>query len=133
MMAGEGRFSGRRCPNCGAELLTDGRGFWCNNVNGLNPCHDRAESETDLANYQPGAVVQTKPAEADKLKFEMYLKCENGHEQTIIYSGLDRPTVEAIAGLLDASSPMYVYPVGPDSLIGRCGICRGEITAEVRG
>lgn len=129
-MIGEGKWSGRRCPNCGVELLTDGRAFWCVNVNTLNPCGYKAESETDLANYQTGAAVQTKPAEAKPV--EMYLRCENGHDQVIIVRGLDLDTVKGMAGLIDGTSPMYVYPPGPESMIGKCGICRGKIMSEVR-
>ena len=38
---------------------------------------------------------------------------------------------ETFAGLIDGTSRHYVYPPGPNSPIGKCGICQGELTTEV--
>ena len=38
---------------------------------------------------------------------------------------------ETLAGLLDGSSPMYIYKPGPDSPIGKCATCGGQLSADV--
>ncbi len=35
------------------------------------------------------------------------------------------------AELLDGSSDMYIYPPGPDSVIGSCGICQSKFKCTV--
>jgi hypothetical protein len=42
-----------------------------------------------------------------------------------------REYAELFAGLLDGSSTMYVHPPGPESVIGKCGICRAQIRCVV--
>lgn len=127
----EGKFSNRRCPKCGASLLTDGRAFWCASVvagQSGDPsdrvCRYRAESEIQLDQHQPGQVPAPAPV-------VMRLVCENGHAQTIRFLDLPREYVLGMAGLLDGTSPLYVYPPGSESLIGKCGICRAQIRATV--
>lgn len=61
------------------------------------------------------------------------LTCMNGHSQRL---GVDpRLGIEFAnqqAGLMDGTSPHYVVsPVGTDSPIGKCGICKAQLTARV--
>lgn len=61
------------------------------------------------------------------------ITCTNGHRQRL---GVDpRLGVEFAhqqAGLMDGTSPHYVVsPVGTDSPIGKCGICKAQLTATV--
>lgn len=63
--------------------------------------------------------------------FTVTMTCGNGHVQQVVYSGVARAFVEGVAGLMDGTSPMYVHPPGPDSVIGKCGICRAWLKAKV--
>jgi hypothetical protein len=74
------------------------------------------------------------------MSFVITAKCENGHEQTLTYfspfEGLtpdaDRFWAETQVGLLDGTSSMYKYsPIGTDSVIGKCGICKAQIKCTV--
>lgn len=58
-------------------------------------------------------------------------KC--GEKQGLRFEGTQftRQYVEQFAGLLDGTSPLYVYPPGTSSDIGKCGMCGGRFTAEV--
>jgi hypothetical protein len=60
-------------------------------------------------------------------------KCESGHEQPVGVQWMSLEAARTWAGLMDGTSPFYVRsPIGdPDTLIGRCGICRGQITCTV--
>ena len=42
-----------------------------------------------------------------------------------------REYAELFAGLLDGSSTLYVHPPGPQSVTGKCGICRAQILCVV--
>jgi hypothetical protein len=42
-----------------------------------------------------------------------------------------REYAELFAGLLDGTSTMYVHPPGPESVIGKCGICGAQIRCVV--
>ncbi len=57
--------------------------------------------------------------------------CKAGHSQTIEYIGLTREFAETQAKLIDGSSPLYKFPPGPDSIIGKCGICKAQLTSTV--
>ncbi len=60
--------------------------------------------------------------------------CEKGHRQVIkVDSSLGEEWARNLAGLLDGTSPMYVYPPGEDSPIGKCGVCGTPITATILG
>jgi hypothetical protein len=67
------------------------------------------------------------------MEISVTAKCVGGHEQTLKLQGMSLETARAWAGLMDGTSPFYVRsPIGdPDTLIGRCGICRGQITCTV--
>lgn len=67
------------------------------------------------------------------MNYVITAKCENGHEQNITISGdLGRQWADAQAGLLDGTSGMYLYPpIGTDSVIGKCGICKAQIECSV--
>jgi hypothetical protein len=60
-------------------------------------------------------------------------ECANGHAQEIKAQGegIDQAWAEMCAGLLDGSSPLYRSPPGPESVIGKCGICRAQIECTV--
>jgi hypothetical protein len=62
---------------------------------------------------------------------DIVFRCESGHEQRITYHGMPREMVEFQAGLLDGTSPYYVHPPGPESQIGKCGICGSQVKATV--
>ena len=62
--------------------------------------------------------------------------CRGGHTQSITYECRSLQEAELFAGLLDGTSPAYVHPPGPESVIGKCGICGTPIRAtaeEVAG
>lgn len=58
-------------------------------------------------------------------------RCANGHVQIIRYQGMTRHFAEQVAGLCDGTSPMYVFPPGPESTIGKCGICGAQLSSKV--
>lgn len=64
-------------------------------------------------------------------RYGVHLRCENGHEQHVILDVGDREEAVTFAGLLDGSSPLFVHKPGPESLMHRCGICRGSFKATV--
>lgn len=69
---------------------------------------------------------------SDKIQhFVITVRCESGHEQKIGYYGLHRPFVESVAGFMDGTSPMFKYPPGAESAIGKCGICGKQVKATV--
>lgn len=52
-------------------------------------------------------------------------QCYNGHKQELrIHDELGIDFARTHAELLDGTSPMYVFPPGADSMIGKCGICK---------
>jgi len=57
--------------------------------------------------------------------------CERAHEQRITFHGVPRELVETQAGLLDGTSPFYVSPPEPNSVIGKCGLCGAQIHCHV--
>ena len=60
--------------------------------------------------------------------------CEQGHRQAIkVDPDLGEEWARGLAGLMDGTSPMYLYPPGANSPIGKCGICGTPITATVLG
>ena len=67
------------------------------------------------------------------MQFLVTAKCENGHGWEVkVVGSLGRQWVEAWAGLMDGTSPLYVSsPIGTDSVIGKCGICRAQISCAV--
>lgn len=85
--------------------------------------------------YGPCAAAEWPSMAARNLGPLFYVitaKCEGGHTQVIKVDGkLGREWAEAQAGLLDGSSSMYIHPPGPESVIGKCGICQKPITCRV--
>lgn len=66
--------------------------------------------------------------------FEITIRCEKepeSHAKKLRLFGCDREYVEQLARLLDGTSTFYIYKPGPQSPIGKCGICGGTITARV--
>jgi hypothetical protein len=59
------------------------------------------------------------------------LRCARDHEQIIRFRNVDRTFAERLAGILDGTSPLYIYPPGPESTIAKCGLCLDNITATV--
>lgn len=57
--------------------------------------------------------------------------CTNGHQQYIEFKGLAREQAEFTAKLMDGSSAAYKFPPGPESSIGKCGICNAQLTSRV--
>ena len=59
--------------------------------------------------------------------YKIVARCSNGHEQTLRMEGFTREQVEIQAGLMDGTSPFYVYPPKEDgsdgSAIGKCAQC----------
>lgn len=58
--------------------------------------------------------------------------CEDGHKQEMTYRGVSRQQAELFVRLLDGTSPLYVIKPGPDSRIGRCGICSKPFTCDIQ-
>jgi hypothetical protein len=44
---------------------------------------------------------------------------------------LNRDYVEGLAGLLDGTSPWFIHPPGPDSTIGKCATCGGQLESSI--
>jgi hypothetical protein len=64
--------------------------------------------------------------------FVIRAKCDNGHVQEITIRNQPRWYAEGLAFLMDGTSPMYVHsPIGTNSVIGKCGICRAQIHCEL--
>jgi hypothetical protein len=63
----------------------------------------------------------------------IHLTCSGGHKQNIFLEGLGLAWAHGMAGLLDGSSDMFIHDprVDHNSSIGRCGICRKQVTAVV--
>jgi hypothetical protein len=63
----------------------------------------------------------------------LHLTCVGGHKQDIFIEGLGLDWARGMAGLLDGSSAMFVHDprIDRNSSIGRCGICRKQLTAVV--
>lgn len=57
--------------------------------------------------------------------------CKAGHKQVITYTGMSREFAESCAKLTDGTSPLYVHPPGPESSIGKCGICGAQLSSRV--
>lgn len=56
--------------------------------------------------------------------FQIIATCKNGHQRTIKFDGTFlKEDVETQAGLLDGTSRLFTIPVGPESPLGKCGIC----------
>ena len=54
-----GHFSGKRCPDCGAELLTDGKWLWCSYI----PCRYGMVEPVTVEEYT-AAIAARKEKEA---------------------------------------------------------------------
>lgn len=63
------------------------------------------------------------------MKYRIEFRCEKGHKQVMTYSGVTREYADGHAKLIDGTSPMYVYPPGNDSSIGKCATCGSQITS----
>lgn len=78
-----------------------------------------------------GANVEGRPVRVNE-RYKVTAKCENGHEQSIIYEGMSEEQIKMFAGLLDGSSPFYVIKPEPGkSQIGTCQICGKGFAATV--
>jgi hypothetical protein len=66
-------------------------------------------------------------------QFKVSATCTEGHSQSVQLLGQGRLEVNRWAGLMDGTSPFYIRsPIGdPQSLIGKCGICGGQIKCSV--
>lgn len=49
-----------------------------------------------------------------------------------LLQNVTREWAENYAGILDGTSPYYVYPPGPDSVIGQCQECGGRFAARAK-
>lgn len=70
------------------------------------------------------------------MDIRVHIRCTNGHEQVIeIDQSLGHDYAVSFAGLFDCTHPAYKHalpPVeDPNSLLGKCGLCRARITATV--
>ncbi len=52
--------------------------------------------------------------------FKVVATCSSGHSSSIIHEGMTREGVELFAGILDGTSPAFMFPPGPESVIGKC-------------
>jgi hypothetical protein len=68
------------------------------------------------------------------IEFRITLRCATQpekHAKIIRMEGLARDWVEAFAHILDGTSPMYIHKPGPDSPIGKCATCGGQLTSSI--
>lgn len=64
--------------------------------------------------------------------YRVTIRCtENKDHAKILQMNLPLAMVEDFAGLMDGTSPMFIYPPGPGSPIGKCGICRGQLMSTI--
>lgn len=57
-------------------------------------------------------------------------RCAREQEVNFWGDGIGREEVEMLAGMLDGS--VCTESPGPESLLGKCGVCSGELEAVVR-
>jgi len=72
----------------------------------------------------------------DKVKaIEIVVRCakqpEKHAKKIRVSSELGMEWAQMFAGLLDGSSQFYIYKPGPNSPIGKCATCGGELSAEI--
>jgi hypothetical protein len=53
------------------------------------------------------------------------------HAKILKIHDAGREYVETLGGLMCGNSPFYVFPPGPGSPIGRCGLCGGQLEYTV--
>jgi hypothetical protein len=58
-------------------------------------------------------------------------KDENHAKVLRIDPALGLGYAETLAGLLDGSSPLYIYPPGEGSPIGKCAVCGAKLNCTV--
>lgn len=60
------------------------------------------------------------------------LECPSGHVAVMEFDArMGREYAETQLGLLDGTSPMYKFPPGPESQLGKCGVCRGPLKGRI--
>lgn len=66
--------------------------------------------------------------------WEVTATCESGHSQVtkLDAKAFTKEGAELFAGLLDGTSPAFLYPPGPESVIGKCGICQKPFKCTVK-
>lgn len=69
--------------------------------------------------------------ERGDMKFKIVAECKKGHSQILHVEGMDRKSVELQAGLIDGTSPFYLYPPDETSVIGKCGFCGRKFICSV--
>ncbi len=75
--------------------------------------------------------AMASPAMSQPDYWTLTCDCEAGHVQTLrISKEMSREWVEQLAGLLDGTSPLYVFPPGSDSPIGKCCYTLGVKESE---
>jgi hypothetical protein len=57
--------------------------------------------------------------------------CDRAHEQRIRIEGRSRDWIAGLAALLDGTSPYYIHPPGPNTVLGKCGLCGAQIRCRV--
>lgn len=77
----------------------------------------------EMFNFHGYSGPCPKPPLPKPSGYKVTAKCENGHEQSITLQGMTKEWAESYAGLLDGTSPFYIYPPNEKSVIGKCGIC----------
>ncbi|HLW67869.1 MAG TPA: hypothetical protein VKS79_21300 [Gemmataceae bacterium] len=66
--------------------------------------------------------------------WEITATCENGHTHIVKLDAntFSKAGAEQWAGLLDGSSRFFVHPPGPESVIGKCGICQKPFKCTIK-
>lgn len=67
-------------------------------------------------------------------EIRLIIRCKkepDKHAKILQMQGLPREVVEDFAGLLCGTSPYYIHNPGPDSPIGKCVTCGGQLTYEI--
>jgi hypothetical protein len=68
------------------------------------------------------------------MKIRIVVRCEKDpdHAKVLEMRGRGLEYARDLAGLLDGTSDMYIYKPGPDSPIGKCGLCGAKVYASVQ-
>lgn len=93
---------------------------------------DRSTSLAQTVN-ELAATLKLQRTVLNQSVYEVKATCENGHSSTICIRGRMAPeAVKLWTGLMDGTSSFYISKPGPESAIGKCGVCGAPFTTEIR-
>ena len=56
---------------------------------------------------------------------------DRDHAKILRITGQTREQVDILGGLMCGNSPFYIFPPGPGSPIGKCGLCGGQLEYSI--